>query len=62
MVVCEVLVVNDSIRELIVSNSEIIKIKKTAIDSGLNILIKDGIKKVESGFITIEELFRCLNE
>ncbi len=62
VVVCEILCINEKICDAIVACAGTAKIKNIATESGMTLLIKDGIRKIESGITTIEEVFRCLNE
>lgn len=58
----EVLIVDEYIRELIVSRSSSVYIQKNAFDLGMVLMAQDGIQKVEEGITTIEEVLRCLHE
>jgi len=56
----EVLILNDSIRELISKGESTLKIKEQAMKSGYKPLIVDGIRKVINGTTTLEEINRKL--
>ncbi len=58
-VIHELLIVDDTIRSLIIRNSDAGTIKKAAIQAGMNTLREDGIAKVMQGFTTIDELMRA---
>ncbi len=62
VVVAEVLVIDDFIREAIIARSSAVKIKNIALELGMIPLIKDGLQKVEMGMTTIEEVLRCLHD
>lgn len=62
VVICEVLLINENICDAIVAHAGATKIKNIATESGMTPLIKDGIRKIEVGITTIEEVLRCLNE
>jgi type IV pilus assembly protein PilB len=54
----EVLVVDDAIRELILSGGTAIDIKKQAAESGMISLRRSGLIKIKDGITTIEEVVR----
>ncbi len=56
----EILVVNDAIRELILERASAIQIKKKAKEMGFKTLLDAGIKKVEQGITTPEEVMRVI--
>ncbi len=58
-VIHELLVVEDSIRSLIVRNSDAATLKKAAIQNGMHTLREDGVSKVLQGLTTIDELMRA---
>lgn len=62
MVVCEVFFVNEFISEAIATHSGLNKLKSIAADFGMTSLVKDGIRKIEQGLTTVEEILHCLNE
>ena len=58
----ELMVINDTIRELILANAPVVEMKKVAKQHGMNTLREDGLKKVVNGITTIEEVFRATAE
>ena len=54
----ELLVVDEEIRRLTVTRASQDEIKKSALSRGMITLFSDGLKKVEAGSTTIEELLR----
>ncbi|MFZ9595088.1 MAG: type II secretion system ATPase GspE [Bdellovibrionia bacterium] len=58
-VIHELLLAEDSIRSLIVRNSDAGTIRKAAISGGMTTLREDGIAKVMEGLTTIDELMRA---
>jgi type IV pilus assembly protein PilB len=58
----EILKINESMKELIISNQPSEKIQKQATDEGMLTMVEDGIFKAVSGITTIEEVLRVINE
>jgi type IV pilus assembly protein PilB len=58
----EVLLVNEKIRQLTLSKASSDDIQKEAIQSGMVLMINDGLNKVASGLTTIEEVLRVAEE
>ena len=58
----EVLLVTESIRELIMTRADADRIRQQAVKEGMTTIIEDGIKKVLSGVTTIEEVLRATRE
>ncbi len=54
--VCELLILSEEVRQLILQRSDGGSIKKMAISQGMKTLREDGIRKVLMGITTIEEL------
>lgn len=54
----ELLIITDTIRELIIKNASVVEIRETAIKEGMRPLKEDGLKKVCNGITTIEEVLR----
>lgn len=52
----ELLIINDEIRKLIMQRATATKIRDAAVQSGMVLLIDDGINKIEVGVTTIEEI------
>lgn len=53
----EFLTVDDAFRDVIIQGQTSEKIREIALQQGLTTLMQDGIKKVEQGEISLEELF-----
>ena len=58
----EVLRVSDKIRELVVKNATAGDISKEAIEEGMMPMFEDGLRKVERGITTIDEVIRVVRE
>jgi general secretion pathway protein E len=58
----EFLVVDDTLRGLILQTSDAATIKRAAMKSGMRTLREDGIRKVRMGITTIEEVLRVTGE
>jgi general secretion pathway protein E len=58
----EILSVNDTVRELILSNAPTSRIKQEARTLGMKTLREDGLKKVAAGLTTIGEVLRVTQE
>jgi type IV pilus assembly protein PilB len=58
MVVPEILVVDDDIRGLIAKNASYMEIKNVARKNGMSTLFESGIKLVEQGFTSFDEICR----
>ena len=54
----ELLIITDTIRELITKNVTAVKLRETAIMEGMCLLKEDGLKKVCEGITTIDEVLR----
>ena len=54
----EVMIIDDEIRELILSGGTAIDIKKKAAESGMISLRRSGLIKIKDGVTTIEEVVR----
>jgi len=54
----ELLIITDTLRELIVKNASAMELRETAIKEGMCPLKEDGLKKVCHGITTIEEVLR----
>lgn len=57
----ELLIMDDSIRSLIMKNADSGSIRKAAIDKGMLTMREDGARKVLAGVTTVKELSRTLN-
>jgi general secretion pathway protein E len=58
-VIHELMVLDDTIRTLIIKRTDSGSIKKAAVAAGMITLREDGIKKVLSGITTVDELMRA---
>jgi len=58
----ETLVVNENIRQLILEKASSSKIRKEAVNSGMTLMIRDGLDKVSSGLTSIEEVLRVAED
>jgi len=54
----EVMVIDDDLREMILSGASAIEIKRKAIDNGMISLRRSGLVKIKEGITTIEEVVR----
>ena len=59
--VCELLLITDEIRALIISKADANTIKKMAISQGMRTLRQDALDKVYGGVISIDEMQRAIN-
>lgn len=60
-VVCELLMINDEIRTLIINKSDSGKLKKVAQKYGMKTLRQDAIEKVLMGITSVDEMVRAIN-
>ncbi len=58
----EILKITDPIRELLLKHVPIGEIRKEAIKEGMVTMFEDGLRKVEKGLTTIEEVLRVVRE
>ena len=59
----EVLNVSESVRKLIISSEfSLDNLRKLAKSEGMKTMFEDGLRKVERGLTTVEELFRVIRE
>ncbi|MFT7642238.1 MAG: type IV pilus assembly protein PilB [Pirellulaceae bacterium] len=58
----EIMVVNDELRDAIVSEPNISALKKIALDAGMITLQTDGFRKVKEGMTTLEEVLPITGE
>ncbi len=56
----EILEINESIKRLIMEKANASRIREEAASLGMTTMIEDGIKKVEVGVTTIEEILRAV--
>jgi len=57
----ELLIVEDSVRTLIMKNADSATIRKAAMDKGMLTMREDGARKVLAGITTVQELTRTLH-
>lgn len=62
IVIAEVLLVDNEIREAILTKVSSSEIKKIAIKNGMTTIMEDGVKKVINGDTTFEEVLRIAHE
>lgn len=60
--VCELLMITDEIRALILKKADASLVKKTAMKGGMRSLRQDALEKVFTGATSIEEMIRAINE
>lgn len=58
----ETLKVSEAIREIILKTVPVSEIRKQAIKEGMETIFEDGLRKVETGVTTIEEILRVIKE
>lgn len=56
----EVLEMTESIKNLVLEKAPAVKIKEEAVKLGMRTMIEDGLKKVEMGITTLEEILRAV--
>lgn len=61
-VIGEVLVIDDNLRDQIISRARFTEITRHARATGLTTMYEDGMEKVEQGITTKEEVLRVLND
>lgn len=59
--VCELLIMNDEIRQLILQKADSGSIKKAAVKAGMITIKEDALSKVYEGITSIEEMIRAIN-
>jgi general secretion pathway protein E len=59
-VVAELLLITDTIRQLIIEKVDASKIKKAAVREGMTTLSMDAIEKIFSGITSVEEVLRAI--
>jgi general secretion pathway protein E len=60
--ILELMVMNDSIRSLVLARAEAREIQTEAIRSGMQTMFAHGMRKALAGITTIEEVFRVTRE
>jgi len=62
MVISEVLVMTDSIRQAVLSHATATEIQRNAIAEGMSTMYQDGLRKALDGSTTVEEVMRVAEE
>jgi type II secretory ATPase GspE/PulE/Tfp pilus assembly ATPase PilB-like protein len=63
MTICEVMPISEAIRKLIIDpHFDLDELRLLARKEGMVTMIEDGLRKVELGLTTIEEVFRIIRE
>ncbi|MFH1359590.1 MAG: ATPase, T2SS/T4P/T4SS family [Candidatus Omnitrophota bacterium] len=57
LAIAEVMLLDDELRKLIASQTSYSQIKDTARKNGMNTLLESGLRKVEAGITSLEEVF-----
>jgi type IV pilus assembly protein PilB len=58
----ELLVVNDELRDAIVSDTSVVNLRKMAVKAGMILMEQDGLRKVREGLTTIEEVLHIAGQ
>ena len=58
MAIHELIVITDDIKEMMMNNASMQKIKKHVNNKGVRFLVDDGLEKVKQGMTTIDEVLR----
>ena len=58
----ELMILDDSIRNLVIGKVPTEEIRKKAIASGMTTLKEEGIQKIKDGITTVEEVLRVTEE
>ncbi|GAI41722.1 unnamed protein product, partial [marine sediment metagenome] len=61
IVIFELMIITETIKDLISRNVTTGKLREAAIKEGMNLLIEDGLKKVYEGITTIDEVLRVVS-
>jgi type II secretory ATPase GspE/PulE/Tfp pilus assembly ATPase PilB-like protein len=63
LTVCETMLVTERIRKMIISGKfDLDEVRDVAREEGMLTMVEDGLRKVELGLTTIEEIFRIIRE
>jgi type IV pilus assembly protein PilB len=54
----ELLIMDDSLRDMVTSNPDVIALRRKCIEKGLVTLRQDGFDKVSKGLTTVDEILR----
>ncbi|MEN9614115.1 MAG: type 4 fimbrial assembly protein PilB, type pilus assembly protein PilB [Candidatus Parcubacteria bacterium] len=60
--ICEVLVVDNKMREAILRRASSVELKTLAVEGGMRTMLEDGFAKVRAGLTTPEEILRVIHE
>jgi general secretion pathway protein E len=60
--VCELMLITDEIKKLIMERADAGQLKKLAISQGMSTLRQDSIRKVLEGITSMEEIMRAIND
>jgi len=60
--VCELLLISDEIRPLVLQKADATTVKKMAMAQGMKTLRQDAVRKVFEGITSIEEVMRAIND
>ena len=52
--------IDDTIRDLVMQKPSVQTVRDQAVKNGMNVLLDDGVKKVQEGQISLEELLRVV--
>lgn len=58
----EIFQMNDALRDMLLGSASASKLRDQAIKDGMSTMFEDGLKKVEQGVTTIEEVLRVVRE
>ncbi|MCM8800670.1 MAG: Flp pilus assembly complex ATPase component TadA [Candidatus Omnitrophica bacterium] len=58
----ELMIIDDELREMIISQASTVALRKKAQEKGMRLLAEDGVSKVLAGITTIEEVARVCEE
>lgn len=58
----EVLTISEKIEELLIGKADASQIARQAIEEGMTTMFEDGLKKVQQGITTVEEIMRATKE
>ena len=58
----EVLVIDEDIRQLIMSRANANQIKEAAVKNGMTTMLRDGLEKAQKGVTSLEEVLRIIHE
>ena len=63
LTICETMLVSERVRKIIISGKfDLDEVRDVARSEGMLTMVEDGLRKVELGLTTIEEIFRIIRE